>query len=597
MAGLLQRVLVACALLASAVVAYSPRGVLPSAAVDAGGNVGVSVEVEAPGSRKRKLVRASAESSTPISHAAVAVGATGAMEQQGSEGAKARQLAARVGAPAAIETEVQASIADSCIAKCGQRRSECRAAAQVEGFKLRTCMAPCHASKHACTKSCGEDAACRAACSGPHTACRASCKESLQLSQECHSDTWRACRRVCIGDAVEATRGCKHSCATRGDSCVQMSGVGSFERSGCATECSKQRKQCREGCSSDACHADCAVLAKSCAYVCKMKVDATKTCRSKVSNCVSNSCQPKLIQALQCKQERSQCCEKAGVAGCSLDSCWSECKNANHKCQTECAGDKACRRQCRSVVKECRGACHTGRVAKRGCWSAWSTCLGVSTPKTVRAASLVADGAEHHDSGVADELDEAEHGAAEAEEDMHEDEEWLALEEMELGEDAGVENVIADEVTDDAVEADEADDYAAAVGNGTGTSGASAAMAQLNVSNVKTVVGCPTGNGMQKVGNKWVTDVPEKCFSVSADSPQQTAGVRCCHESIAALPMKKYGACNNLVAATYQEAVRICSTKGLRVCTLDELWSGRSCKTGCGLDRARVWTATPCDAN
>jgi len=52
------------------------------------------------------------------------------------------------------------------------------------------------------------------------------------------------------------------------------------------------------------------------------------------------------------------------------------------------------------------------------------------------------------------------------------------------------------------------------------------------------------------------------------------------------------GECN--FAATFEEATEICTSVGARLCTLEEMQSGCTSGSGCGIDSYMVWTSTLC---
>lgn len=94
---------------------------------------------------------------------------------------------------------------------------------------------------------------------------------------------------------------------------------------------------------------------------------------------------------------------------------------------------------------------------------------------------------------------------------------------------------------------------------------------------IKTLAGCPRSNAQKH---------PESCDAVA-----QKRSVRCCSMNGAAVSMSVYG-CN--ADRTYQEAIAICSSNNLRLCSLLEISSNQACGTGCGFDGQRIWTLTSC---
>eukprot|EP00943_MAST-04B_sp_MAST-4B-sp1_P004956 g4956.t1 len=92
---------------------------------------------------------------------------------------------------------------------------------------------------------------------------------------------------------------------------------------------------------------------------------------------------------------------------------------------------------------------------------------------------------------------------------------------------------------------------------------------------VKTIIGNPN--------TKYATK------SKLQDTPiYEVHAIRCCLDNGKKLPMKKYG-CNK---GTYDQAKEVCKQAGARLCSVEEIRSCRTCGTGCGFDKRRIWTST-----
>jgi len=109
----------------------------------------------------------------------------------------------------------------------------------------------------------------------------------------------------------------------------------------------------------------------------------------------------------------------------------------------------------------------------------------------------------------------------------------------------------------------------------------------------KTCGSCPTaapsvaprGCRMSLAGNpRWLKRHQAQCTR-----QDEKLYVRCCSSSGAKVPMRTYG-CN--AGKTYAEATAICSGRGFRLCTQQEIMAGKTSGTGCGYDFKRVWTST-----
>jgi hypothetical protein len=80
------------------------------------------------------------------------------------------------------------------------------------------------------------------------------------------------------------------------------------------------------------------------------------------------------------------------------------------------------------------------------------------------------------------------------------------------------------------------------------------------------------------------------CRRKPKDTPATARlAVRCCTKTGGRVMMNKYG-CNN--KKTYQQANAICTRKGYRLCSLEEVEKCVTCGTGCGYDFQRIWTST-----
>eukprot|EP00298_Acanthocystis_sp_HF-20_P017674 c21803_g1_i3.p1 GENE.c21803_g1_i3~~c21803_g1_i3.p1 ORF type:complete len:1064 (-),score=458.95 c21803_g1_i3:71-3262(-) len=77
-------------------------------------------------------------------------------------------------------------------------------------------------------------------------------------------------------------------------------------------------------------------------------------------------------------------------------------------------------------------------------------------------------------------------------------------------------------------------------------------------------------------------------FPVKCSPNEQKLAVRCCHPQFK-VSMAQYG-CNK--DKTYDEANAICKSKGLSLCSLDQIKKCNTCGTGCGYDAARIWTSS-----
>lgn len=76
-------------------------------------------------------------------------------------------------------------------------------------------------------------------------------------------------------------------------------------------------------------------------------------------------------------------------------------------------------------------------------------------------------------------------------------------------------------------------------------------------------------------------------------SPDTTRlSVRCCAKDGSRVPMVRYG-CNT--GMNYDQAVKICAQKRLRLCSLQEIKQCATCGTGCGYDMQRIWTSSTSD--
>lgn len=312
------------------------------------------------------------------------------------------------------------------------------------------------------------------------------------------------------------------------------------------------------------------------------------------------SCFPKAAQALKCKAERLSCCLDAGASDCDLSVCWTACKSSKFECLVSCEGKtgsdgKACRNACADTSRQCRGSCHVQRAAKQVCWATWSSCAASAVPLSMAASSSLPEHGEGHQD--AEELD-----ALEAEEDEREDEEWLSIEREVFN--GYEEESVADDTEDLEAQRLHESDSLQADADADQDRREHAARQSLDVAKlelkavpsnlqVKTVVGCPSGNGMQTVGDEWIKAVPEQCDKAASDA-NITASVRCCHDTALPVPARKYGSCTDLGTKTFAEAQAICRAAGMHVCSLEELWADQACKTGCGFDRVRVWTSTEC---
>ena len=79
----------------------------------------------------------------------------------------------------------------------------------------------------------------------------------------------------------------------------------------------------------------------------------------------------------------------------------------------------------------------------------------------------------------------------------------------------------------------------------------------------------------------------EQCIGIP-DS-QQEVGVTCCDNAgVGSRPQCVSG-------VEYEQAMKFCEEKGLRLCTEIEIKSGAGEATGCSFDAKLVWTSTPCD--
>ena len=102
------------------------------------------------------------------------------------------------------------------------------------------------------------------------------------------------------------------------------------------------------------------------------------------------------------------------------------------------------------------------------------------------------------------------------------------------------------------------------------------------------VDGCPGGNG--QIGGK-------KC--VPADDTQYRHAIRCCAVGQPNTCGSPGSVCTssqvaNTRKATQPEAARECASRGLRLCTADELMGRTCCASGCGMDGRFVWSDTSC---
>jgi len=91
-------------------------------------------------------------------------------------------------------------------------------------------------------------------------------------------------------------------------------------------------------------------------------------------------------------------------------------------------------------------------------------------------------------------------------------------------------------------------------------------------------------------GNK-----PPECLPISAQYSESSndwgnkLGVACCNDSgTGSRP-------DCLSAVTFDEANAKCQSKGLRLCTRNEIEEGKAEGTGCSFDAYLQWTSTPCD--
>jgi hypothetical protein len=79
------------------------------------------------------------------------------------------------------------------------------------------------------------------------------------------------------------------------------------------------------------------------------------------------------------------------------------------------------------------------------------------------------------------------------------------------------------------------------------------------------------------------------------DANSQGINVRCCKDGSEKIKMSEYGCigdCNPCRNKNFDEAQKICNDKGFRLCSINEIESGKTKGTGCGFDLERVW-ATP----
>merc|ERR1719204_584352 len=90
-------------------------------------------------------------------------------------------------------------------------------------------------------------------------------------------------------------------------------------------------------------------------------------------------------------------------------------------------------------------------------------------------------------------------------------------------------------------------------------------------------------------GNK-----PPECLPISAQYSESSndwgnkLGVACCNDSgTGSRP-------DCLSAVTFDEANAKCQSKGLRLCTRNEIEEGKAEGTGCSFDAYLQWTSTPC---
>merc|ERR1712048_103368 len=95
---------------------------------------------------------------------------------------------------------------------------------------------------------------------------------------------------------------------------------------------------------------------------------------------------------------------------------------------------------------------------------------------------------------------------------------------------------------------------------------------------VLSMSGCPKRSQHQH---------PQTCDDIAIAK----RSVRCCSLDGEAVAMSSYG-CNQ--EKTFEAAVHICSSTGLRLCTSVEIQSNNLCGVGCGFDFERVWTSTGC---
>merc|ERR1712032_965724 len=95
---------------------------------------------------------------------------------------------------------------------------------------------------------------------------------------------------------------------------------------------------------------------------------------------------------------------------------------------------------------------------------------------------------------------------------------------------------------------------------------------------VVTLSGCP---------RTFATRHPATC-----EAATMKMSVRCCSIDGEAVSMLAYG-CHT--KKTFPEAMAICSSKNLRLCSSSEVGSSMLCGTGCGFDWHHVWTSTECE--
>jgi len=108
--------------------------------------------------------------------------------------------------------------------------------------------------------------------------------------------------------------------------------------------------------------------------------------------------------------------------------------------------------------------------------------------------------------------------------------------------------------------------------------GMPAEAAEQATSTAITLAGNPSG----------LARFPEQCTKV-----EEKAAVRCCSDSAEQPNRKTYG-CHP--QETLASATAICTSKGLRLCSGEEIKVGKVNFMGCGYDSARIWSSTICDS-